>query len=69
MNSEVAKALEAMTPNDRQRLAEAVGLTIGQFIAYRLMRRWGAPKWAAYAGAVVQANLAAIHRELKRANP
>jgi hypothetical protein len=54
-----------VTAAEKQAAAQAVGLTLGQFIHYKLMRRWGAPKWAAWSSAIITTHLVKINNTLK----
>jgi hypothetical protein len=48
-----------MTAEQKQ-LARGLGLSLGQYLHYRMMERWGAPRWAAASSAAIVVKLTEI---------
>lgn len=57
--------MNKLTQEQRKILAEIVGSGLGQVLSYKIMRKLGAPRYAAYFSAVVFAELHDIKDPLK----
>lgn len=54
-----------MTDEQARELGVKLGQVLGQVLLYKLMRRWGAPRWAAWAVAVTNGQLDGIRRAVE----
>lgn len=63
------KYWEELPKSEQDYSIELLALCIGQFIAYFMFKKMGAPKWAAWGFAVTSSSAAHVRSELKRRVP